>query len=140
MSKLNELIDDTVVDKLNKMSEERTNKTDKEIIETELSIPFTPIDGRVLVKPLEEIKVVKKIVVPVGDIVSENEIQETEEREEEVVSNLRVGVVLSTDTNTEFPFEIGDKVVFIFRAAMPFELYNDSVLLKRYDILGLWAK
>jgi co-chaperonin GroES (HSP10) len=122
--------------KLNKMSEV---KTDKEIIETELNVPFSPIDARVLVKPLEEVKVVKKILVPTDEKVEED-IQDTKEVEEEVVSNLRVGVVLSVDSATEFPFSIGDKVVFVYRAAMPFDLYKDTVLLKRYDILGLWQK
>lgn len=116
-------------------------KTDKEIIETELNVPFSPIDGRVLVKPLEEVKLVKKVLVPDEDSPQNPEdIQETKEVEEEVVSNLRVGIVLATDANTEFPFEIGDKVVFVYRAAMPFDLYKDAVLLKRYDILGLWEK
>ena len=137
MSKVADLVSDETKVKLQSIA------TDAEIIETALNIPFSPIDGRVLVKPLDEVKVVKVITVP-DDEANEGktpeDVQETKDVEEEVISNLRVGVILAIAEDNEYPFKVGDQVVFVYRAAMPFDLFKDSVLLKRYDILGLWLK
>lgn len=122
--------------------------TDKELIEA-LNIPFKPIDERILVKPLPAIKVTKT-----HDVLDEKKNKnkkpmdtlETKTVTEEVESNLRVGVVLSVgepefakEGNTE-QYKVGDKVVYVHKAAMPFDLLKDSVLIRRYEVLGLWLK
>jgi len=135
MSKLGELLSDDVRERLEKIVKEEAK------IVMSLEVPFIPTDSRVLVKPLDEIKVVKNIIVPdyeANEGKAPEDIQETKEIEDEVVSNLRVGVILAIDPSIDLPFQIGQKVVYVHRAAMPFDIFKDSVLLKRYDILGYW--
>jgi len=128
--------------------------SDKEVIEG-LKLPFEPIDERILVKPLEPIKITKT-----HDVIDEKATAKAKAKNEagisdiktksvteEVESNLRVGVILAigegeykrTEQHTT-PYEVGDKIVYIHKAAMPFELFKDSVLLRKYDILGKWLK
>lgn len=145
--------------KMNKdkmISEEEMITTDREIIDT-MKIPFKPIDGRVLVKPMEPVMLTKEVTEidheatmkarkeadDNGDDIPEA-ITKTETKE--VESNLQIGVVLAIGeeegkaTNYKYPYEIGDKIVYIKHTAMPFELFKDTVLLQRYDVKGIWLQ
>lgn len=128
--------------------------TDAEVI-ADMKLPFIPIDERVLIKPLDPIKLTKTSNVVDEDAMVKAErkakkyktdIPEliTKEVTTEVESNLRIGVVLATGDipNIEYnrQYGVGDKVVYVYKAAMPFDLFKDSVLLKRYEILGKWLK
>lgn len=112
-------------------------------------IPFTPIDDRILVKPLKPVKVKRSESVPVDDegkVIPFNEIDhsknyKTKRVSRTVDSNMTKGVVLKigkTGQPIPTPFNEGDVVVFPSGAGMPFELFKDSKLLKRYEIMGLW--
>lgn len=110
-------------------------------------IPFEPIDDRVLIKPLKY-KTVNKIVrVPekVVTTVDGAEHEETEmiEQVNSVPTNCQLGVILKLGNtgvlSAILPFVEGDIIVYPINAGMPFELFKDSRLLKRYEILGLWV-
>jgi co-chaperonin GroES (HSP10) len=110
-------------------------------------IQFEPIDDRVLIKPLKPKMVKKTITVPAtkpADNLTnvEDEIKENKQEVIEVPANCSLGVVLKLGStgalNTVVPFSEGDVIVYPTNAGMPFELFKDSRLLKRYEILGLW--
>jgi co-chaperonin GroES (HSP10) len=130
--------------------------TDRAILDS-LDIPFIPIDERILIKPLEPVMLTKEITEidyeatqkARAELDEDQDLPEaiTKTETKEVESNLRIGVVLAigegelkkTSQHTT-PYEIGDKVVYVHKAAMPFELFKDSVLLRKYEILGKWVK
>lgn len=125
--------------------------SDKMIVDSiKDKIPFIPIDDRILVKPLKPVKVKKKFTVPVdndGKIVPEEKIDQGKQYDTKKVtrtvdSNMTKGVVLKigkTGSVTNIPFSEGDTVVFPTNAGMQFELFKDTKLLKRYEIMGLWS-
>lgn len=110
-------------------------------------ILFEPIDDRVLIKPLKQKYVKRLFTVPVNKPVNkpkniddvEMEIETTEEMRD-VLANCQLGVVLKTSEKDNKPFEPGDIIVYSAIAGIPFELFKDSRLLKRYEILGLWKQ
>lgn len=112
-------------------------------------IPFTPIDDRILVKPLKPVKVRKSFVIPVDDEGKEvenpspTESYKTKKVTRKVESNMTKGIVLKigrTGSVTNIPFEEGDTIVFPTQAGQSFELFKDTKLLKRYEIMGLWSE
>lgn len=132
--------------------------SDKEIIDS-MDIPFEPIDGRVLVKPLETVILTKEVTEIDEEATKEARIKAKKDAEEsgdplewpeavtktitkEVESELRIGLVLAYGEEegkvTKPPYEIGDKIVYHNREAVLFELFKDSVLLQRYNIKGKW--
>jgi len=125
---------------------------DKRIVEgLKDKIPFNPIDDRILVKPLKAVKVKKKFNVPVGNdgkVVEDKDIDpgknyDTKRVTRTVDSNMSKGVVLKigkTGSLTNIPFEEGDTIVFPTNAGQEFELFKDTKLLKRYEIMGLWTE
>ena len=129
--------------------------SDEQMIE-DMDIPFIPVSDRLLVKPLPPIK-----LTVTHDVVDEEKMNDEKELDdngvptlqtksitEELDSNLRIGVVLaitetkwSLNTNTMIPeYKIGDKVIYPNKSAMPFDLFKDSVLLRKHDVLGVWLK
>ena len=107
-------------------------------------ILFEPIDDRVLIKPLKYKMVKKTVRVPVSTKVDIDaaEQEETKMIDEvrEVPANCQLGVVLKKGTGTvNAPYNEGDIIVYPTNAGVPFELFKDSKLLKRYEILGLWS-
>ena len=130
--------------------------SDKDIIDN-MDIPFQPMDDRILIKPLEPVMITKEITeidyeaTPAARKEADEKGEDipeavTKTETKEVESNLRIGVVLAMTeakwtmkVNTAIPqYEVGVKVVYVHKLAMPFELFKDSVLLKKYDILGKW--
>jgi hypothetical protein len=107
-------------------------------------ILFEPIDDRVLIKPLKYKMVKKTVRVPekVVNTVDGAEHEETKmiEHLDNVPANCQLGVVLKKGTGTvNAPYEEGDIIVYPINAGMAFELFRDSRLLKRYEILGKWS-
>ena len=114
-------------------------------------IAFQPIDDRILVKPLKPVKVRKKVPIypePPAEDATAKEKMEFNEKEikfetKSVDSNMTKAVVLKigkTGSITNIPFEEGDVIVYPTNAGMPFELFKDTRLLKRYEIMGLWQE
>jgi len=107
-------------------------------------ILFEPIDDRVLIKPLAKKYIKKSFKVPAQQPsnMETAEAKEIEQKEatREVPTNCQLGVVLKIGLgpNSIVPFEPGDIIVYPTSAGMAFELFKDSRLLKRYEILGLW--
>jgi hypothetical protein len=108
-------------------------------------ILFEPIDDRVLIKPLKQRTVKKIVTVPVNkpaDLQSaEDTVQETKQETVDVPASCQLGVVLKVGFPGgvgSVPFAEGDIIVYPTNAGVPFELFKDSKLLKRYEILGLW--
>jgi co-chaperonin GroES (HSP10) len=129
--------------------------SDAQIIQN-MDIPFSPVSDRLLVKPLPEV-----MLDVTHDIIDEDAMDEEKEVDdnglptlktktvtEKLPSNLRIGVVLAITetkwtlkTNTMIPeYKIGDKVVYNNKSAIPFDLFKDSVLLRKHDVLGVWLK
>ena len=107
-------------------------------------ILFNPVDDRVLIKPLKQKCIKKSFTVPVSKPKDLKEAEdgeiETKEEVREVPTNCQLGVVLKVDEGSiNKPFKPGDTVVYPTNAGVPFELFKDSRLLKRYEILGLWG-
>lgn len=127
------------------------NKVDEQITDaqvlTGIKIPFTPIDDRVLVKPMPVEKIEKTLVVPDEEankdkkLGEDGDVLETKEEVKEVEMNVRKGVVLRIGQSIkDEPFKEGDTVVFNVKSGMAFEAFKDSILLKRFEILGTWDK
>jgi co-chaperonin GroES (HSP10) len=109
-------------------------------------IQFEPIDDRVLIKPLKQKTVKKAFKVPVNTAntadAAEQQVTETTEEIREVPTNCQLGVVLKIGKAgaSPIPFEEGDIIVYPTNAGVKFELFKDSILLKRYEILGRWIE
>ena len=127
----------------------KTELTDKEMI-NKLEIPFTPIDNKVLVKPLDPIKIEKEFT-ELDESKNKNkkkgmdgDTMDTKKTKKTVNANVRKGVVLALpqiDKNEKvrFPIEVGDTIVYYDKSSMQtFDLYRDSILMNKYEILGKW--
>jgi co-chaperonin GroES (HSP10) len=119
--------------------------TTKEIaLSISAKMTFEPSDDKVIIKPLKPVMVTKEFpVVPKAqpkdaDVDSIPEVKEFEKRK--VEANVQKGVILKLGTDilklTPCPYEVGDVVMFLKNAGIPFELFKDSKLIRRYDILG----
>lgn len=126
------------------------NDTKKILDSIKSKILFEPIDDRVLIKPLKYKMVKKTVRVPekVVNTIDGAEKEETKmiEQQDYVPANCQLGVVLKLSINTNLlsekdnkPFSEGDIIVYPISAGIPFELFKDSKLLRRYEILGLWS-
>lgn len=126
--------------------------SDKELVE-KMDIPFTPIDNKVLIKPLEPIYIEKEVEKPTKPKDYKNKslkqaekgpASKTKKETETVEANVRRGVVLATpeqplNDKAKFPISSGDIVVYWDKSTIPtFELFRDSVLVNQYEILGKW--
>lgn len=127
----------------------KTELTDKEMI-NKLEIPFTPIDNKVLIKPLDPVKIEKEFT-ELDESKNKNKKQgqdgdtmDTKKTKKTVDANVRKGVVLALpqlDKNEKvrFPIEVGDAIVYYDKSSMQtFDLYRDSILMNKYEILGKW--
>ena len=98
----------------------------------------------VLVKPLAVIKVKRLVNSPTntGEIDEEGQpIMEMIEKEVEVDSTFRTGIVIALPTGVDVnsAIELGSKIVYPHKYSIDFDLFKDSVLVKPYDIIGLAA-
>ena len=92
----------------------------------------------VLVKPLAPVMVKKEVttMVPLGTK-DENGIEEfdTKKEEKEMEASYKVGVILALPANCVGNLKLGDKVVYVKKFAIDFDLFRDSQLVKPYDII-----
>ena len=125
----------------------------KELAESiALKIPYQPMDDRILVKPLKTIMVTKELPVETGEQIANVEEAEKTERKLEkrkVPSNIQKGIIIKlgreyteVDENGEYKknpekLEIGDVVLFPHYAGQPFELFKDSKIFRRYELVGV---
>ena len=108
-----------------------------------LKIPYQPMDDRILVKPLKTIMVTKELPVETGEQIASVEDAEKTERKLEkrkVPSNIQKGIIIKLgreydDKNPE-GLELGDVVLFPHYAGQPFELFKDSKIFRRYELVG----
>lgn len=104
-------------------------------------ILFEPIDDRVLIKPLKPKMVKKTITVPVSKPEdTEDTVKETKQEVIEVPANCQLGVILKLGKAgvSPLPFVEGDIIAYPTNAGTKFELFKDSILLRRYEVLGIW--
>jgi len=120
--------------------------TKKLLDSIENKIFFQPIDGRVLIKPLKPVLIKKEIKEQDHEANKDKDLSK-EEGEVKVITkkvpaNVQKGVVLKVGLSDGTPmyYQPGDVVVYGSYAARPFELFKDSILLQRYEILGLWVE
>ena len=104
----------------------------------------------ILVKPLDPIKVTKEFTKPVGNkpATDENGVEavdfdKVETEVKEVDSDYRKGIVLKIPMNVhmpegeEYPFKIGDVIVFKDMMSRTFDLLKDSRLVRYYDVIAV---
>lgn len=100
----------------------------------------------VLVKPLEPIMIKREFSIPVvKDKVKEDgenisEYDEVTKEIRDVESNFARGIILKTIKKIdglEWPFNVGDTVVYNKKFSIEFDLFKNSVLVKPYDIIAI---
>jgi co-chaperonin GroES (HSP10) len=105
-------------------------------------IPYEPADDKILIKPLKPVMVTKELPVVDKEPKNMDEAEKTEPRFEKkkVEANIQKGVVLKVGTDIQkldpCPYEVGDTVMFMRGAGIPFELFKDSRMYRRYELLG----
>jgi co-chaperonin GroES (HSP10) len=111
-------------------------------LELSKRIPFELADDRILVKPLKPVMIVKEVPIPIDPNAAKN-LDEVEKKEvniekRKVPANIQKGVVLKVgpDYKESKLYEIGDIVMFPAYAGIKFELFKNSLLFRRYELLG----
>ena len=96
----------------------------------------------ILVKPLDPIKLKRITNVPVKTDELDEEgqpVMTMEQKEIEVESNFREGIILALPTNAAYDTNlvVGMKVAYPHKYSIDFDLFKDSVLVKPYDIVSI---
>lgn len=105
-------------------------------------VPYEPADDRILVKPLKPVMLTKEFPVqPKGEPKDLQDIPEAVEYEKrKVEANTSKGVIIKLGVDyvnmLNCPYEVGDIVCYPRNAGIPFELFKDSRMLRKYEILG----
>ena len=106
-------------------------------------INFEMID-EFLVKPLETPMIMKHIteLVPVEPKEIDEETgfpkMETKEYDKEVESAFRKGIVLKVPFSYKDGLvEVGDTIVFPYKFSKDFDLFKDSMIVKKHDVIAL---
>lgn len=122
---------------------EATNQTIASFLSEKIS--YEPLKD-VLIKPLEPIIVEKAISTPVvKDTIKEegeeiNEYDEVKTETVKVESNFARGIILKLPPKVgdqEWPFKLGDTIIYNKRFSIPFDIFKDSVLVKTYDVIAI---
>jgi co-chaperonin GroES (HSP10) len=110
-------------------------------------ITYVPTDDRILVKPLKPVMVSKMLpVAPVkAEGIEEAEKNEVKLEKRKVEANLRRGIVIKLGTDYSdltIPerlrnIEVGDVVIYPWSAGQSFELFKDSRVLRRYEVVAI---
>jgi hypothetical protein len=108
-------------------------------------VEFTPMDDRILVKPMKPTMITKLLPTAPKDLPKSADeaegMEPTEPTKQKVEANIYKGIVLKLGTeyaiNNPQGIEAGDIVFFHRQSGMPFELLKDSRLLRRYEVLGI---
>jgi co-chaperonin GroES (HSP10) len=108
-------------------------------------LAFEPVDDRILVKPLKPTMVWREFPIvpkePVKDL-EEGLPEATKFEKRKVETNVQQGVIIKLGEYyyrpevTEKPFEIGDVICYHKGCGTPFDLFKDSRLLRRYEVLA----
>jgi len=111
-----------------------------------IKIEYTPMDDRILVKPMKPVMVTKEFPVLDKEPSNLDEAEQTEPKFEKrkVEANIQKGIVIKLGTeyaDEDVPkrlrnLEVGDTVFYPRTAGMPFELLKDAKLLRRYELVG----
>ena len=107
---------------------------------------FQPIDGRVLIKPLKIVLVKKEVKEQDHEANKDKDLLKVEGEvkmvTKKIEANMQKGIVLKVDLSDDTPtrYQPGDVVVYSNYAGRAFELFKDSILLQKYEILGLWVE
>ena len=105
-------------------------------------VPYEPADDRLLVKPLKPVMITKEFPVkPKEEPKDLQDIPEaTEWEKRKVEANTAKGVIIKLGADyvnmLNCPYEVGDIVCYPRNAGIPFELFKDSRMLRKYEILG----
>jgi co-chaperonin GroES (HSP10) len=121
--------------------------TNKEMaLDISKKIPYEFADDRVLVKPLKPVMILKEFPVDIPDAKNMNEAEAMEVKKFEkrkVPANTQRGVIIKVGTdylkegNSAYKlYEVGDVVMYPAYAGIKFELFKDSITLRRYELLG----
>ena len=96
-----------------------------------------------LLKPLAPLMITKVVSVPVPKDEAKDEdgnaildYDNVEEKEVEVESSFRQGIVLKVPKGHENEFSIGETVVYHVRSQAYFELMKDTVVVKPWDVVA----
>ena len=99
-----------------------------------------PSEDYVLIEPLKEIKLTKKVQVEDDEANKDKmptDVHETKEVKKRVPANHQLGKVVSVGReNTKY--KAGDTVVYPTGQAMPFDLIKGTSLLRYFSIVGVW--
>jgi len=126
-----------------------TNEVKDKDIVNKLEVPFTPIDNKVLIKPMEPVKIMKEFKELDNNKNKhkkkgmDGDTMDTKVVKKKVDATIRKGVVLAMPELEEgekrLPFDVGDTIVFYDNSSRQvFDLYRDSMLMNKYEILGKW--
>jgi co-chaperonin GroES (HSP10) len=108
---------------------------------------YIPTDDRILVKPLKPIMVTKEFpIVPKEQPkdLEEGIPEATKFEKRKVEANIQKGVIIQLGSDyvemlrneKTLPFDVGDIVCYPRNAGIPFELFKDSRMLRRYELLA----
>lgn len=111
-------------------------------------VPYEPADDRILVKPLKPTMIMKEFPIQPKEQPKDLEDgipEATQWEKRKVEANTSKGVIIKlgseyvnwdTEQRAKCPYEVGDIVCYPRNAGIPFELFKDSRMLRKYEILG----
>lgn len=105
-------------------------------------LAYVPSDDRILIKPLKQIMVTKELPVEPNQLpksVEEAEKEEVKFEKRQVPANMQKGVVIKMGPEydkTPAPYGVGDVVVYPKGGGQAFELFKDSRMLRRYEVVA----
>jgi hypothetical protein len=105
-------------------------------------VPYEPADDRILVKPLKPVMLTKEFPIQPKEEPKDLEgiPEATQYEKRKVEANTSKGVIIKLGVDyvnmLNCPYEVGDIVCYPRNAGIPFELFKDSRMLRKYEILG----
>jgi hypothetical protein len=112
-------------------------------LELSKKVPYEPADDRILVKPLKPVMLTKEFPVQpktAPETLEQVESTVVEYEKRKVEANTSKGVIIKLGVDyvnmLNCPYEVGDIVCYPRNAGIPFELFKDSRMLRKYEILG----
>ena len=93
-----------------------------------------------LVKPLKEVKLTKKVIVPdEGAEPNEDGTKPVKEVKKRVPANFQLAEVLVVPQSSRQNLAaIGDTIVYRLNSGVDFDLIKGTKLVRFYDVIGLW--
>jgi hypothetical protein len=107
-------------------------------------LEYQPMDDRILVKPLKPVMITK--LLPTAPAVTAKSLDDVDKQEpteptkQKVEAIMRKGIILKLgkayETINPDDLQVGDIVVYPVNSGIPFDLFKDSRLLRRYEVLS----